>query len=161
VDQLRSEPYGVEMATTVLLAVGSHHHRQPSSNHWSAVVGGFIIGFIGLALTVWPVTHPLWRKIVAIACYAIAGGLLVWGLLPRRWFPFAVVVDVAATVVVIMVMVMRLKKPGEEASEDAERPALLDGNRNKLNITRSKIRGRPAIARGDDNDIIADEVDYD
>jgi hypothetical protein len=101
------------MMGTGFWAAGYH----ANANHPYAVVIGAVLALIGIALTAWPVTHHLWRKVVAIVCYCVAVLLVVWGLVPHHWLPWAIAGLIAVTCVIGTVWTMARVKKKNKASE--------------------------------------------
>lgn len=92
-------------------------HHVSTINHPYALIGAFVLAFIAIAVTVRPLKHPVLRDVVAGLCYFVAVGLVVWVLVPSRWFPLAVGVLVVVTCIAILVL---RRHRGEPDGDDDE-----------------------------------------
>jgi hypothetical protein len=68
-----------------VLSASAAHHHSATVHHPYALVGGFVIGLVALAVTIRPLTHPVLRDVLAAVCWIGAATLLFVAFVPYSW----------------------------------------------------------------------------
>lgn len=74
-------------------------------HHPYALLGGFVLALVAMAVTVKPPKHPRVKSALAIACWVAAVGLFVWGFVPLtllRWLGVCLAVLVVLALIALV-----------------------------------------------------------